>query len=72
MPSTRKHQPFAEGGDDEAGDGGTDEARAVGHRRVDGDGVAEVFAVFDHLDEEGLAAGHVKGVDEALESGEAR
>ncbi len=61
---------FADGRDDEAGDGGADEPRAVGHRGVDGDGVAEVVAVVDHLDEEGLAAGHVERVDQALQGGE--
>ncbi len=61
---------FAESGDHEAGDGGADETSAVGHRGVDGDGIREVVAVVDHLDEEGLAGGHVEGVDEALERGE--
>ena len=64
---------FADRGDDEAGEGRADEAGDVDHGRVEGDGVAEVLLVIsssDHLDEEGLAAGHVEGVDEALHHAE--
>ncbi len=43
---------------------------SVDHGRVDGDGVGEVGAVLDHLDHEGLAAGHVEGVDDALHGAE--
>ena len=61
---------LADGCDDDAGDGGADEASHVDHGGVEGDGVREVAFVFDHLDEEGLAAGHVEGVDEALQGTE--
>ena len=61
---------FAGGGDEQAGERRADEARHVDHGGVDGDGVGEVGAVLDHLDHEGLAAGHVEGVDDALHRAE--
>ena len=56
--------------DDEARERWADKAGHVDHGRVEGDGVAEVIFVFDHLDEEGLAAGHIEGVDNSLEGAE--
>jgi hypothetical protein len=67
---------FAHGCDDDACDGGADEAGHIDDGGVEGDGVGEVLFVRlacvggDHLDEEGLAAGHVEGVDETLEGTE--
>ena len=61
---------FAGGGDQHAGERGADEAGDVDHGGVDGDGVAEVGAVVDHLHHEGLAAGHVEAVDDALRDAE--
>src|ERR1035438_3271703 len=57
---------FSESGNDEPRDGRADEARAVCHGRVDGDGIAEIVAIVDHKREERLPAGHVESVDEAL------
>src|ERR1019366_2989692 len=57
---------FAHAGDEDAGDGRSDEARGVDHGGVDGDGVAEVFALFHHLQHEGLACGQFERVDHAL------
>ena len=59
-------------GDEKSGEGGSDQSGHVDHRGVDGDGVGEVGAVLDHLDHEGLTAGHVEGVDDALESAEGK
>ena len=53
-----------------AGERRADQPRHVDHGGVERDGVAEVALVFDHLDEEGLTAGHVEGVDEALQDAE--
>ncbi len=58
------------GGDEQARQRGTDEAGGIDHRGVDGDGVGEIGAVADHLDHEGLAARHVKGIDDALHHAE--
>ena len=66
----KKAPALTDGGDQESGDCGTDEASAVGHGRVDGDGVAEVVGIVNHLHEKRLAAGHIEGVDEALKRGE--
>lgn len=57
---------FADGGDDGAADGRPDDARGVEHRRVQGDGVGQVGAVLDHLDDEGLPRRRIEGVDDAL------
>ncbi len=57
---------FTEAGDDEAGERWADKARHVDHRRVERDGVAEIFAALDHLHQESLATGHVKRIDEPL------
>ena len=67
---------FADGCDDNAGDGGTDEAGDVDDGGVERDGVREVLLIGfacvarDHLDEEGLAAGHVEGIDKPLKDAE--
>ena len=61
---------FAESSYNDAGDGGAEKTRGVGHGGVDGDGVAEVAPVVHHMHEEGLASGHVEGVDQALKSSE--
>ena len=61
---------FARGADHQAGDRRADQPRAVCHRGVDGDGVTEVVAILDHLDEEGLAPGHVERIDQALQRAE--
>ena len=39
-----------------------DQAREIHHGRIHGDGIAEVAAVFDHLDDEGLPAGMSKAL----------
>ena len=36
------------------------------HGGIEGDGIAQILAGFDHLHHEGLAGRHVEGVDEAL------
>jgi hypothetical protein len=59
-----KAPAFAEPCDQDAGDGGADHARTVEHGGVQGDGVHEVVFA-NHVDEEGLAAWDVKGVDYA-------
>ena len=69
MPSMRKHQPSPMAAM-RCRRARADEPRHVDHGGVDGDGVAQVAAVFDHLHQEGLAAGHVEGVDEALHDAE--
>ena len=51
-------------------DSRADQSRAIHHRGVDGDGITEVVAVFDHLHQEGLARRHVEGVYQALQNGE--
>ena len=61
---------FAVGSDDHAGERRADEPREIDHGRVERDGVAEVALVFDHLDHERLAAGHVECVDETLHHAE--
>ena len=48
----------------------SDEARSVGQRRIDGDGVGQVFAAVDHLHEKRLARRHVEGIDQSLQRGE--
>jgi hypothetical protein len=59
---------FADACDEDASDRRPDEARRVHHRRVQGDRVRQVAPVFDHLDDEGLARGHVDRVDEPLQN----
>ena len=56
--------------DQHSGKRRTDESRHVNHGRIDGDGVLQVALVFDHLDHERLAAGHVEGIDAALHHAE--
>jgi len=70
MPSTRKHQPSLETAINIPASEGPIEPRHVHHRRVDGDGVLKVALVFDHHDHERLAAGHVEGIDAALQDAE--
>ena len=48
---------------------GSDHARGVEHRRVEGNGVDQVFLA-DHIHDERLARGNVEGVDYAEKSGE--
>ena len=57
-------------GDDYASDGWADEACAIEHHRIHGDGIAEVFLVFHQGNYEGLARGHIEGVDKAEKDGE--
>ena len=54
-------------GDDHAGHARADEARRIEHRRVQGDGIAQIALVLDQRDDERLPAGHVERVDDALE-----
>jgi len=56
--------------DDYACDDWADEASAVEHHRIHGDGVVEVFSVIDQGNDEGLACGHIEGVDKAEKDGE--
>ena len=53
---------FAEGGDDQASEGRAEKAGGVDHGGVEGNGVGEDGAVFDHLDEESLAGGVSKAL----------
>ena len=57
-------------GDNYAGDGWAYEACAVEHHRIHRDGIAEVFLVFHQGNDEGLARGHIEGVDKAEKDGE--
>jgi hypothetical protein len=50
--------------------GGPEEPRGVDHRRVEGDGVRQIGAVFHHLDHHRLPRWHVERVDEALKDAE--
>ena len=61
---------LADRGDHQTGDRRTDQARAVVHRRVDRDGVAEIIAIVHHLHEKRLPAGHVERVDQPLQRAE--
>ena len=63
-----KAPAFADFRDQDSGDGGANDARAIEHRRVESDGVHQVFLA-DHVDQEGLASGDVEGVDHAEQSG---
>ena len=70
-----KTPAFPEYSDYHASDRGAYQPCAVGHRRVDGDGVTQIVAVHTiavsyHLDKERLPSGHVEGVDHALQGGE--
>ena len=61
---------FAEGCDHQAGDGRADEPRAIGHGGIDGNGVAEVVRDLRPSARETIGAGHVEGIDQALQRGE--
>src|SRR5208337_3015396 len=61
---------LAGGRDQHAGERRANEAGDIDHGRVDGDGVAQVGAIVDHLHHERLAAGHVEAVDDALRNAE--
>ena len=66
----QKTPAFADGRNHQAGNSRTNQARAIRHGRIDGDGITEIAAVFHHLHQKRLAAGHVKGIDQALHGGE--
>ena len=66
MPSIEKAPALAGDRDQHSGQRRADQARHVHHRRVDGDGVLQVALVVHHLHHEGLAAGHIEGIDAAL------
>jgi len=66
-----KTPALAEGRDHKTGNRWSNEPRAVGHRRVDGYGVAQVVAIYSravghHLNQERLPSRHVEGVDDSL------
>ncbi len=61
---------LADRADHQAGDGRPDQPRTVGHRGIDRDGVTEVVAIVDHLDQEGLPPRHVERIDHPLQRGE--
>ena len=48
----------------------SDEPRAICHRRIDRDRVAQVAPVFDHLHQKRLPPRHVEGIDQSLKGGE--
>src|ERR1700676_162261 len=52
---------FSDLRDQNSSNGRTDDAGAVEHGRVQGDGVHQIFFTY-HVDEEGLAAGNVEGI----------
>ena len=60
---------LADSREQHARDRRADGSRAVDDRRVEGDGVGEVFFA-DHLDDERLARRHVEGVDDAEQRGQ--
>ena len=60
----RKHQPSPASAISTPASDGPDQAGAVDQRRVQGDGVGQVFLALDHLDEERLPRRHVEGVDQ--------
>src|ERR1700685_3044874 len=57
---------LAEDGNNDSGNRGAEKSSHVYHGRVEGNSVAQVGTVLDHLNHEGLARGHVEGVDDAL------
>ena len=66
MPSMVKHQASPKAAMMKPPMAGPMQAGGVEHGGVEGDGVGEDGAVLDHFDEEGLAGGGIKGVDDAL------
>ncbi len=52
-------------GDQYAGNGGADQPRAVDHRGVQGDGVAEYVLVLHYVHDKGLPGSDVESGDEA-------
>jgi len=58
----RKKAPaLAQAGDQNTRDCGADYARAIEHRRIQCDGIHQVFLA-DHIYEEGLATGNIEGI----------
>src|SRR5882757_7424237 len=57
---------FAVQRDDEAGERRTDQTRNIDDGGIERDRITEVAPVINHFDQEGLAARHVEGVNEAL------
>ena len=57
---------FAERGDYDSGDGGPEKSSHIHHGRIQRNGVAQVSAILNHLNDEGLASRHVEGIDDAL------
>src|SRR5580693_8905334 len=57
---------FAERGDYDSSNGGPEKSSHVYHGRIQCNGVAQVSAVFNHLNDEGLASRHIEGIDDAL------
>jgi len=55
---------------DRSRQGRTNKPGHIDHRGVQRDGITKILLVLHHLHEEGLPAGHVKGVDRALEGAE--
>ena len=60
---------FADFRDQDARDGRADNTSAVKHRRVQSDRIHQIFFA-DHVDEEGLAARNIEGVDHTEKCGE--
>src|SRR5579863_1405389 len=57
---------FAERGDYDSGNGGPEKSSHIHHGRVQRNSVAQVSAVFNHLNDEGLASRHIESIDDAL------
>ena len=66
-PVDQKTNAGPGGRDQHPRDGRTHQLRSVHHGGVQGDGIAQVGALFDHLDHERLPGGHVEGVDQSLD-----
>ena len=57
-------------GDEHSRQRRTDQARQVHHGGIDGDGVGEIGAFFDHPNHERLPARHVESIDHSLHRAE--
>ncbi len=66
MPSIEKAPALACRCDQHSGQRRPNQPRHVHHRRIDGDGIAQIGAVVHHLHHEGLAPRHVECIDDAL------
>ncbi len=62
-----KTDPLSDQGDEDARHGGSEKSRPVEHGGVQGDGIAQVPLVVDHVNDKGLPRRDVQGIDAAQE-----